>query len=184
MALPKWLHREIWPPKPKIAPKKNHVFEFIDQKKNFKVRDSHFFFADLAPFEVPKNFHSIFLKFSSLGNCFNQQLPWPICRKVWHFSFGNWNTQKGLKKLNLEPILKHKQLQLLWQLSYIENVKSRIKGKGEGIQGVNCMGVIEGNRASIQEAKKIQVRNLMDLDYGVQYAPIQIQQITYNMNNI
>ena len=84
----------------------------------------------------------------------------------------------------MEPVLKHKQLQLLWQLSYIENVKSRIKGKGEGIQGVNCMGVIEGNRASIQEAKKIQVRNLMDLDYGVQYAPIQIQQITYNMNNI
>ena len=44
VALLKWLHRKIWPQKPKIAPK-NRVFEFIDLKTTFKGQGPPIFFS-------------------------------------------------------------------------------------------------------------------------------------------
>ena len=56
MALLRWLHRKIWPQKPKIAPKKS-VF-WVNWPKNNILRSGYpnffFYFANIRCLEVPK----------------------------------------------------------------------------------------------------------------------------------
>ena len=89
-------------------------------------------------------------------------------RNVWRFSVGNWQIEVG-REIDMETETKtemktktKKRNEVFLRLGYLDGAKETVGvGEAKRGRGVDCVGVIEGRRQSIEDAKKIEVNHMV-----------------------